>query len=366
MRAVIISSSYSYLERITLLEEAYQKQGYETVVLITDFAHATKKTLKEHKEGYIFVKTKPYSKNISVQRLYSHIRFAKDAFEEVRNMQVDLLHVLVPANSLAKEADRYKKSHPDVKLYFDLIDLWPETMPINHLKNARPFRIWKNLRDRNLSRADAIYCECNLYKKVLGVEKDDHYKVLYWAKAMDSIESSPSLSKERIEMCYLGSVNNIIDMDKIIEICKELEAYKPVRLHLIANGEKKKELLQKLFANKVTVLDHGAIYDDRLKQQIFDQCHFGLNIMKSSVCVGLTMKSLDYFRAGLPILNNIKGDTSEFVDTYGIGFNVDAEYAEQVKYLQEEDYLQMRKRVKALYEEKFSKEAFIAQIEEGK
>lgn len=366
MRAVIVSSSYSYMERITLLEEAYKRQGYETVVLLTDFIHASKKTVTEEREGYIFIKTKTYSKNISLQRLYSHMMFAKDAFRIVKKMQVDLLHVLIPANSLAKEANRYKKSHPSVKLYMDFIDLWPETLPINRFKNTFPFVLWKRVRDGNLSRADAIYCECGLYKKVLGVEDDNHYKVLYWAKALDLIESKPSLSIERLELCYLGSINNIIDMDKIVEICKNLEEYKPVTLHLIANGEKKEEFLQKLHSNAIQVCDHGTIYDDELKQQIFDQCHFGLNIMKSSVCVGLTMKSLDYFRAGLPILNNIQGDTSDFVDQYGIGFNVNGHYADKVKMLQMEDYLQMRQKVTELYEQKFSKEAFFAQIEEGR
>ena len=40
--------------------------------------------------------------------------------------------------------------------------------------------------------------------------------------------------------------------------------------------------------------------------------------MKDSVFVGLTMKSIDYFEAGLPILNTIKGDTWKFVDELGI------------------------------------------------
>lgn len=366
MKAVIISSSYSYMERVTLLEEAYQRKGYETIVLMTDFVHASKKTLKEGREGYIFIKTKPYSKNISVQRLYSHIRFAKDAFKVVKDMQVDLLHVLIPANSLAKEANRYKKNHLNVKLYLDFIDLWPETMPINRFKNTFPFLVWKNLRDKNLSCAEVIYCECGLYKKVLNVEDNNRYRILYWAKAQESPVSKPTLSDERIDLCYLGSVNNIIDMDKIVEICKLLGSCKPVVLHLIANGEKKEEFLQKLRSNAIEVCDHGTIYDDEIKQQIFDQCHFGLNIMKSSVCVGLTMKSLDYFRAGLPLLNNIPGDTAQFVDQYGIGFNVNDEYVEGVKELQMEDYLQMRNRVKQLYEQKFSKEAFFTQIEEGR
>ena len=33
------------------------------------------------------------------------------------------------------------------------------------------------------------------------------------------------------------------------------------------------------------------------------------------------MKSLDYFEAGLPIINNIHGDTWKLIDEYGVGIN---------------------------------------------
>ena len=44
--------------------------------------------------------------------------------------------------------------------------------------------------------------------------------------------------------------------------------------------------------------------------------------MKESVCVGLTMKSIDYFQHGLPIINNIPADTAELVEKYGVGVNI--------------------------------------------
>ena len=34
------------------------------------------------------------------------------------------------------------------------------------------------------------------------------------------------------------------------------------------------------------------------------------------------MKSMDYFEAGLPILNSIPGDTWEIVEKYGVGYNL--------------------------------------------
>ena len=43
--------------------------------------------------------------------------------------------------------------------------------------------------------------------------------------------------------------------------------------------------------------------------------------MNTSLFVGLTMKSIDYFKAGLPIINTIKSDTFQIVEEYKCGFN---------------------------------------------
>lgn len=61
------------------------------------------------------------------------------------------------------------------------------------------------------------------------------------------------------------------------------------------------------------MIDHKELYDFQRKQEVFDQCNYGFNVMKPSVVVGLTMKSLDYMCAGLPIINTIKGTQKIFV-----------------------------------------------------
>ena len=45
-------------------------------------------------------------------------------------------------------------------------------------------------------------------------------------------------------------------------------------------------------------------------------------MMKSTVEVGLTMKSVSYFQLGLPIINNIKGDTWNLIKEYDAGINI--------------------------------------------
>ena len=364
MKAVIVSSSYSYLERVELLKEYYDKKGYDTTVLLTDFIHANKSYATWEREGYVLVNTQSYQKNISVARLYSHYKFAKDIEVQLENMEVDLLHILLPANSLAKVGKQYKEAHPSVMLCFDIIDLWPETMPINKFKRTYPFNYWRRLRDDYLDSADKIYCECNLFAKVMGREDDKRFKTLYWVKTDKPIDSSPQLNMDELHLCYLGSINNVIDIDYIARMCGELMKIKKVVLHIVGNGEKREELLQRAKETKAEVIYHGLVYEPEKKQAIFDICHFGLNIMKSSVCVGLTIKSLDYFQAGLPIINNIDGDTAEMIGDYQIGFNGYHALLKRIGNLQEEDYLAMRENVKKLYYKKFTKEAFVKRLED--
>jgi len=364
MKAVIVSSSYSYLERVELLKEYYDKKGYDTTVLLTDFIHANKSYATWEREGYILINTKSYKKNISVDRLYSHYKFAKDIETQLGNMEVDLLHVLLPANSLAKVSKRYKETHPNVKLCFDIIDLWPETMPIHRFKRTYPFEYWRKLRDDYLDNADRIYCECNLFAKVMKREDDKRFKTLYWVKTDEPVESNPKLNMDELHLCYLGSINNVIDIDYIVRMCTELMKIKKIVLQIGGDGEKREELLQRIRETQAEVIYHGLVYEPEKKQAIFDKCHFGLNIMKSSVCVGLTMKSLDYFQAGLPIVNNIDGDTADMIDIYKIGFNGYHALLANIDKLQEEDYLVMRDNVKRLYDEKFTKEAFVKRLED--
>lgn len=78
-----------------------------------------------------------------------------------------------------------------------------------------------------------------------------------------------------------------------------------VTFNIIGDGEKKKDLVEKLILSNVSFNDYGIIFDELKKKDIISQCDFGLNFMKSSTKVGLTMKSIEYFRYGLPIINNI-------------------------------------------------------------
>lgn len=323
MKVVIVNCFDTYEDRVDLVHEFFKAQGYDVTVIQSDFRHFNKEHREEYKEGFIFVKSNSYYKNLSVARLYSHYKYASNAFKVVEEIKPDLLYTFVPPNSLAKFAAKYKRRNKDAKLIFDLIDLWPETMPIGKVKNFPPFTFWGAMRDKSLKYADIVITECNLYQTILGHSLIGvKSETVYLAKKDINVVSIPQLSDEEIHLAYLGSINNIIDIPKIKEIIEIIREVKPVTLHVIGDGESKQELIDEAIAGGATVVYHGKVYDPQEKQDIFDKCHFGLNIMKESVCVGLTMKSIDYFQHELPIINNIPADTAEIVEKFGVGVNI--------------------------------------------
>jgi glycosyltransferase involved in cell wall biosynthesis len=165
----------------------------------------------------------------------------------------------------------------------------------------------------------------------------------------------------------LGSINSLIDIQMISQLIMAFTALKPTVLHVIGDGEAKRELLGTAESSGACVEFHGKIFDDARKKQIFDLCSFGLNVMKESVCVGLTMKSIDYFEAGLPVINTIKGDTWDLVKQHGIGLNVRQksipQAAQFITSVSAEKVTAIKQTTRKVYEDLFSGAAFSRKME---
>lgn len=324
MNVAIVNCFDTYEHRVDLLVKYFKSNDDNVKVYTSNYKHIEKCQRNDLKENFIYLEALPYKKNLSIKRMYSHFKLSNDIFRRLEYQKIDLLWVLVPPNSFVKDAAKYKQKHPNVKLIFDVIDMWPETMPINKIKNLYPIKKWKILRDKYIDIADQVVTECELYQnKLVNKISKEKMTTVYLAREIKPFNSIPNLSTEEIVLCYLGSINNIIDIPAICKIISELRLNKPVVLHIIGDGEKRSELILKAKEAGAKVFFHGKIYDEKEKQNIFDKCHFGLNIMRDSVFVGLTMKSIDYFEAGLPIINNIQGDTWDIVSCQHVGVNID-------------------------------------------
>lgn len=360
-KAYLISASDHYSHRFAAVDRHLRLRGYDTTYITSDFDHTKKAVFSCSVPGCVQLHARPYKKNLSVDRILSHYEFARETFRylEALKEEPDVIVVLLPPNFLAHYCGKYKKRHPKVKLIFDIFDLWPETFPSGKLKKllAPVFDVWAWLRDHNLLAADYVTTECEMFRQRLGLSDDRSETVYLSAEPLGKPNCDPVLREDGFDLCYLGAINNVIDIPAICGLIGALVKVKPVTLHIIGQGERQQELIDGAKASGAEVVFYGAVYEETQKKAILGKCHFGLNIMKSSVCIGLTMKSVDYFRYGLPIINTIPADTEQLVAAFGIGIHLDEAGLNRLLEISNEECLEMRKNVNVVFDRYFSSAA---------
>lgn len=354
MNAIIVNTSDIVEYRADMVYDYLKENGWGVNVITSDYMHIEKRKRLAKKTDYVMLDTIPYRKNISYKRLYSHYDLARKVEKILDTKDFDLLYLIVPINSLALLGKKYCNN---AKIIIDILDLWPESMPIKGTDRF-PFTIWAGIRNNNLQYADYIVTECDFYQKKLKKWLyGKKVQTIYWCHKKQETEyiESNQLPSE-LTLCYLGSINNIIDISMIVELCIKLHKEKTVTVKIIGDGEKKGKLISALEAVSIHVIDYGKIYDIVRKKEIIDTCHFGINIMKPTVSVGLSMKSIDYLQMGLPIINNLKGDLNDIISKYKCGVNMDTDdYIYEI--ISEYDPT-MRSNARKAYESEFSNEIF--------
>lgn len=359
--AYFISSTNHYNVRTRKFVNDYVKKGYDVIYVTSDFDHMTKKryNFNEYKNS-MQLHVISYKKNLSISRILSHLMFSYKTFYMLLACKPEVVYVEVPNNSLVKSSAKYKKIN-NAEIIVDVFDMWPESMPVktkNMIVN-RGFDIWRNFRNKNLKFADQIWIECDYYRELLSAQKINlpmETKYLTLENAETSIETK--VSEDEIDLCYLGSINNIIDISLIEKIVSELAKNKRTRIHIIGDGERKAEFLEILKQNSIEIIDHGKVYEIDKLQEIFNQCWFGVNVLREDLAIGITMKSISYFRGGLPIINTVQGDTSRFVEECNIGINVDRHDVKscvsRILNLTIDDLACMKNNTRNLFEQKFA------------
>ena len=354
MQVIVLTCFESNEERVSFVVKACKLRKYDVSVISTDFSHIKKQKRANIPEGYKVIETKPYTKNLSLGRMISHYKFAKDAFDLIEKENPDLIWLMAPANSLILQANKYKNKHPNVKLIIDIIDMWPESLPIKLNRNIPPLSMWRSIRSKYISCADMLVSECDFYQDILSKEYDGKIQTIRWCRDSKVKDNELKISDDKLSLVYIGSINNIISTEILSNAISNIDM--PVVLHVIGEGENRYNFINVLSRN-CEVIYHGAIRDEKQKKKIFDMCHAGINIYRDNLYIGLTVKCIDYFEHGLPIINNIKGDTYSMVEKYGVGINVDENTKVDGKKL-----IKMRKNNKYIYDfynDNFTKKVFV-------
>ena len=354
MKVTIITCFESNEERVSFVYDACKKRKYNVSVITTDFSHIKKQKRNSIPKGYTAIETNPYNSNLSLARMKSHAKFAKDAFSLAEKQEPDLIWLMAPANSLIKQAKLYKKDHPNTKIIIDIIDMWPESLPISINRNIPPLSIWRSIRKNNINCADVLVTECDFYQEILSIEYHNNIHTIRWCRDEKVSNIKTNLPKDKLSLVYIGSINNIIGTQLMSQVIDNTDM--PVVLHIIGEGESRYNFV--IHASRYCeVVYHGPIRDEKTKAEIFSKCHAGINIYKNNLYIGLTVKCIDYFEHGLPIINNIKGDTWSMVNKYGVGININENTRIDSKKIME--LRKNNKFISDFYNRNFTKDVFI-------
>lgn len=329
-KMVVISATNHYKERAKGIIEKH-KADYDVTYVTSDFAHIPKEKFVCDVENSIQLHVIPYYKNISVSRILSHCIFSLKAFFLMMKLKPEKVYAEIPNNTLAMSMSLYK-FFSKCELTFDIFDMWPESFP-NKSQNAL-FKIamggWRWTRNGFLKNADEVWIECDYYRELMNqqgihVPMETHY--LKNTSLPKDIHAN--IDSDRIDICYVGSINNVTDVDLMVSLLGKIQEQKKVVFHLVGAGESLDILAQRLRQNQVEVICYGIVYNQNELQAIFDKCSFGINMIKDDLAIGVTMKSVTYFLGGVPIINTVPGDTQKFVDDRLVGINVKRELIDE-------------------------------------
>lgn len=275
----------------------------------------------------------------SVHSFFARIDFSKQLRKSLDALNPNLIYCETTIDFLMRELKVYKNKNNNVKLIFDVCDDF-------------------NVDQKYLNQADHILCaseSCRGY--IHGAQ------VLYPTNGQSCLNTSPELSKEELFFCLIGNKN--IDMNFCVSFLRECSILKKCTLHILGDWKLKESFIQSVLSVGVNVVDHKELDSQSTRQEVYDQCHYGLNLMDFE---GINSESLEYMCGQVPIINSIEGDLSQFCKLWDIGKNINKHNFKQVvSIICAEDVnaqLNRREHMRNLYKTYFTKDKFFETLDE--
>ena len=362
---IVLINCYPNLEhsRTEPIRKYLNENGYDVTMITSNYDHFMKQELLIKEDKVLQINVPKYKKNISINRLYSHYVFVNKTIKELEKIKPDIIYAKIPPNYLVYSLYKFKKRN-NIKLIYDVYDLWPESFPIKCSLIKPFFYLWKKMRNDYLELSDYIIYECNLYKQIIHIENSE---TLYLSQKDFTNFKLKDIKCRPLKLCYLGNISHLVDIDQIIKFLKILSEKIPISLEIIGDGENKNTFYNRLKEINCKVNFHGIPFDENEKLKIMENCHFGLNIMIETSLVGLSNKSVEYFKCGLGVINNIKYDTEHLVNDYSAGFNITYEnvevVAEEISRMSTTDLMTMKKNSRRVFLDNFDESVAIKKIE---
>jgi len=377
--------SYHYLENQNFRSSAVwlilKKEYPELNFFFANWDHLKKTKLNIVTNNYTHkIEVPGYTKNLSLSRIFSHVIFSAKLFFQKQIWGSNVIVCSVPTNLVLLPLLIIKLFRPSTKLIVDIVDIWPEAIPLGKTKkrffNLFIAPLWILFRNLAYKKSDCLISHCEYFFELIGTNSlpkvTKHVPLCLMDKADTEKKISEVTLQDEIHFLLLGSINNIFDQDKCIHLFEALlknEYQKTIYLEIIGGGEQLSNLLTSLKSKcpKLKIINHGFVFDRQAKDAILSQIHFGLNLYKDTTAIGISYKSIEYLASGIPIINSVKGDLRDIIKKEKIGYNLEdqtTECAQQICKLHDSDLKLIKEKAAKIYNHRFSQNIFTENLRE--
>jgi glycosyltransferase involved in cell wall biosynthesis len=337
-----------------MMGRALAERGHEVVWWTANFDHYSKQFRSKGPTEIVvssgftirLVPTPAYRRHVGFSRLWSEAVFAYRLQRIASKLPAPQIIVSADATMAWAYAAASLAKQFDANLVFDICDLYPEVF-VGIL--PRWLRSYSNIilsplyasRSYFIKKADAVIAVCDDY--LIPAQREttltkDRMLTIYcgvdlgtFRAAQGSLEESHALAdlfckgENDVYAIYAGTLGLLYDIDALLKAAVLLQASGSYVKIIIAGGGPRTNDIR-LFIhqnglNNVKML--GEISFTQLIR-IYQICDIGLNIYGINSPVAMPIKVFDYFAAGLPVVNSIRGFLEQFLQEHRIGLQYSA------------------------------------------
>lgn len=307
----------------------------ESRVLTTDFNHGKKRYYEEgdaEHEKQTLLHVPSYKKNLSIQRIWSHLVFAWRirGYLKALGKKPEAIYCTMPTSSSAFVCAKYCKKN-NLKFVIDVIDLWPDSL-LPLVKGQKIIKAllcpWTYLTRYAYKHADVIMGEsvkyaqeakkynkkADVYPIYLGINTDIINKV------NTEIPFLLEKPKDEIWIGYAGALGVSYDFQTLLNAVKSIQGKYKCKLWFIGDGVRRDEITDYISTKDLNAEITGYVPYEQLLGYL-RYCDIAVNIFRDNTKVVYSYKFNDYVAMNCFVLNSLEGETAEMVDEYKIGRN---------------------------------------------
>ena len=316
--------------RYALLSEALVQAGHKVVLWSSDFHHLLK-SKRQIPSSYChngidvrLIPTMPYYRNIGLQRVWSHRRFAQAwrqravAYATDTQQKPDVIICSTPPISLFEAGESLAKQF-GAQTLLDVQDVWPETFyrvlprlcrPIGKLLFAPLHRKMR----RAYQRANGVSSVSEAYRDI--IRRDDMKVFPLGMKLPMDLEDKTKAHELRL--CYVGNLGSGYCFEAVLTGMEQLiKSRKVVQLTVAGDGPKR-GLIEK-YAALYPQIRYKGFVDHAGLDTILRTSDIGIVPMTADSGVSIPNKIVDYAGYGMAVLNGLKGSSEKTLAEYDAG-----------------------------------------------